>query len=256
MLARRVQRRVTSGLARRGPAIRKRAIRWLDRVVFRLDTTRYLIDKPTLDYQPAPWAGVDEAGVRGDGTYARWELISTHLPREPGRIAVDIGCCYGFFSIKMAELGYEVVGIDLDPRYVRIARHATPEELGPHCNFMQMTLTPDNVSVVPPADVVLCMSVWHHWVFDYGIEDATEMLGSIWENTRAALFFESGEDTDKEEFHLPFGDQDGRFWIANYLGASCPGSSVEVIGETPVGKYEKYGDSDERRALFVVARGQ
>ena len=40
---------------------------------------------------------------------------------QPGR-ALDIGCGEGFYSLYLASLGFDVVGIDLSDRAVELAR--------------------------------------------------------------------------------------------------------------------------------------
>ena len=124
----------------------------LERLLFRLDTTRFIIDSPTLDYQPLPWVGIFEARIRGEATYSRWREIAKHLRRQQNVQVLDIGSCYGFFSIKMAEMGYNVIGIDSNPRHIRIARYAVPRHLRKRCNFIEMDLSPDNAKMIPTVD--------------------------------------------------------------------------------------------------------
>ena len=38
--------------------------RTLQNIQFRLDTTRFIVDKPKFDYQPLPWLQINNAQVR------------------------------------------------------------------------------------------------------------------------------------------------------------------------------------------------
>lgn len=235
--------------------IRRKVRRGLEHLLFRLDTTRYLFDRPTLDYQPLPWVGVHTAGVRGRGSISRWEDIATHLPNGKSRSALDVGCCYGFFSIKLAERGYNVIGVDLDPRHVRIARYATPAALRPTCNFLELEITPDNAATLGEVDCTLLLSVWHHWVQRFGLPVATELLAGTWRRTGELLAFESGEGEVAEEFNLPFTTDNARAWLSDYLAVTCPGSSVELLSEHAVGDYAHYKTRQAKRGLFLLRRG-
>lgn len=236
--------------------LREKVLNCLEHLMFRLDTTRIVVDTPKLDYQPLPWAGIAQAEIRGDATYSRWEQIARYLPQQQGKSALDIGSCYGFFSIKMAEMGCDVIGVDLNPRYIRIAQYAVPRSLRKHCNFLEMELSPGNIDFLPPADYTLLLSVWHHWVYHFGFSDATEMLATVWNKTRDALFFESGEGEVIDEFNLPFRSDNARQWLKDYLEETCVGSTVKIISEHEVGKYEHYTSTEVKRALFMVTRQQ
>jgi SAM-dependent methyltransferase len=230
----------------------------LSYIQFRIDTTKYLLDKPKLDYQPLPWVGITSAGIRGDSSYARWTNIRENLSGEveegTKKTALDIGSCYGFFSLNLAEEGYSVIGIDLNPRHTRIANFATPEKLADICSFVRFHLAPDNISITPKTDVTLLLSVWHHWVQSFGFENATEMLKEVWRSSGQSLFFETGEADVKDEFNLPFGAENPREWIQNYLLETCEDSDVTEIGEHAAPAYQIHDQIPPKRGLFLVNR--
>lgn len=235
---------------------REKVLNYLQYLIFRLDTTKFIIDSPKLDYQPLPWKGICQAEIRGEATYSRWKQIAKHLLQQQGKSALDIGSCYGFFSIKMAEMGYDVIGVDLNSKHIRIARYAVPHHLRMHCNFLEMELTPNNINILPSVDYTLLLSVWHHWVYHLGLADATEMLATVWKHTRDVLFFESGESEVIDEFNLPFKSDNARQWLKDYLEKNCADSTAKIISEHPVGRYEHYTSTEVTRALFMVTRQQ
>jgi tRNA (mo5U34)-methyltransferase len=66
----------------------------------------------------------------GDFPAFKWRQLSGSLPDDlSGWRALDIGCNAGFYSFELARRGADVVGIDLDERYLRQARWAS-ERLG------------------------------------------------------------------------------------------------------------------------------
>lgn len=183
--------------------------------------------------------------------------MKAHLPAmTEGMAALDIGCCYGYFSINLAMEGYSTLGVDLSPRSVRIANQAKNAAKVERCSFVDLTVDPKSIALLPSVNVVLCLAVWHHWVKHYGIDSATDMLRTIWNATVNVLFFESGEDEDRSEFDLPFEEGNAREWLATYLEDVCADGDVTAVGVFPAGAYAKYSETGATRALFMVARRQ
>lgn len=58
----------------------------------------------------------------GDFPKFKWDEIKSHLPEDmEGWSVLDIGCNAGFYSLELAKRGAKVVGIDLDPHYLKQA---------------------------------------------------------------------------------------------------------------------------------------
>ena len=61
----------------------------------------------------------------GDFPAFKWKEIAAHLPEDlTGWRALDIGCNAGFYSFELARRGAEVIGIDVESRYLAQARWA------------------------------------------------------------------------------------------------------------------------------------
>lgn len=77
------------------------------------------------DYWQAQAESFDEEpdhGLRDPSTRAAWaDLVLPLLPPPPAAVA-DLGCGTGSLSVLLAEAGHEVVGIDLAPGMVEMAR--------------------------------------------------------------------------------------------------------------------------------------
>src|SRR5205085_288677 len=93
-----------------------------------------------------------------------------------------------------------------------------------------LLIDPTNIVLVPETDVVVVLSVWHHFVREHGVETATEMLEQIWQRTRRMLFFETGENEMPAEFRLPPMQPDAQTWLAEFLERHCAGGTVEHLG--------------------------
>ncbi len=61
----------------------------------------------------------------GDFPRFKWEQLAHAIPKDlSGWSVLDIGCNAGFYSIELARRGANVLGIDLEPLYLRQARWA------------------------------------------------------------------------------------------------------------------------------------
>jgi tRNA (mo5U34)-methyltransferase len=61
----------------------------------------------------------------GDFPRFKWEHIAAAVPDDlQGWSVLDIGCNAGFYSIELARRGATVVGVDVEPLYLRQARWA------------------------------------------------------------------------------------------------------------------------------------
>ncbi len=133
----------------------------------------------------------------GDFPAFKWEQLRNSLPEDlTGWRALDIGCNAGFYCFELARLGAEVVGIDMDPHYLRQA-HWACDKLGmaDKVSFRQMQVyelarSPDTY------DLVLFMGVFYHLRYPLLAMDI------IAERTERMLAFQSlsmGEDEVVEQ---------------------------------------------------------
>jgi len=168
----------------------------------------------------------------------------------------DIGCCAGYFCHKTAEKREAfVIGIDANAQFIRVAQYVRDRAgLNDREVFMEMRIDSETVGTLPRTDVTLLLSVWHHWVFEFGLNIATLMLQSVWDSTSNQLFFESGEEEVEHEFGLPYHGTKASEWLMNYLESTLRGSNISVIGSFSAGAYEHYKLKSVQRSLFLIER--
>ena len=195
----------------------------LDRLRLRLDMF------PAGVYQPVPTLPFRHA-TRARGSESRWAAMSPLIQSLAPRQAVDVGADAGYFALQLGWLGVPTVAMDGDPRAQRTAMLAIRRSGLHTVAVTSLRLEPANVDLVPPADCVLVLSVWHHFVRDYGIEAATTMVQSIWAKTGKVMLFDTGESEMPPSFGLPSMVPDGRTWLRDYLAHACAGSRIEHLG--------------------------
>ena len=170
-----------------------------------------------LNYQPL---GVLNRGtaLRAAGTITRLEAIQGILRSETmsPRVAMDIGSHLGFFSLSLAQNGWFVYAVESNSHRLNLCY-----ELGKKNKTkivpINLRIDSSNVEYLPEADVTLCLSVWHHWVRRYGLEQATYILQVIARKTRRFLFFDAGEDEMNETYKLPYGTERASTFLLSYL---------------------------------------
>ena len=233
--------------------LRTRVQHIIDELQFRFDVW------PTLYYQPLPWLGFDTA-KRGAGTVARWTAIEASIRGLPINSALDIGCNVGYFCFSLAAQGIPALGIDQDDRFLRIAQHAARKLAARHIaadkvGFCHLTIDRSTVRLLPQVDLILLLSVWHHWVRAYGLPTASEMLAAVWAKADQALFFETGEAEMPPEFGLSMLKISPRDWLEDYLSAICADSTVRCLGAFKA--FAPRGDETHavvHRNLFMISR--
>lgn len=99
----------------------------------------------------------------GDFPNFKWNDIKKSIPKNlEGWTALDIGCNAGFYSFELARRGANVLGIDLDPHYLRQARWAAKEMgLSDKVSFKQMQVY-DLAKMKRSFDLIIFMGVFYH----------------------------------------------------------------------------------------------
>ncbi|HLT06441.1 MAG TPA: TIGR04290 family methyltransferase [Cyclobacteriaceae bacterium] len=99
----------------------------------------------------------------GDFPTFKWQQLQEHVPADlSGWKVLDIGCNAGFYTFELAKRGAEVLGIDLDPHYLRQARWAAKIlGLEERVAFKQMQVY-DLWKMEEKFDLVWFMGVFYH----------------------------------------------------------------------------------------------
>jgi tRNA (mo5U34)-methyltransferase len=99
----------------------------------------------------------------GDFPTFKWIQFSKKIPADlTGWTALDIGCNAGFYSFELAKRGADVLGIDLDPHYLKQAKWAAGEmKLKGRVRFKQMQVY-DLAQLKKNFDIIIFMGVFYH----------------------------------------------------------------------------------------------
>jgi 2-polyprenyl-3-methyl-5-hydroxy-6-metoxy-1,4-benzoquinol methylase len=89
----------------------------------RLQQARRYWDAAAATFDDEPDHGLQDTGVR----QAWVELLTSLLPTQRAAI-LDVGCGTGSLSLILAELGHQVVGIDLSAAMIALAQAKSAED--------------------------------------------------------------------------------------------------------------------------------
>ena len=99
----------------------------------------------------------------GDFPAFKWREVASAIPDDlRGWSCLDIGCNAGFYSIELARRGGQVLGIDVDERYLRQAHWSAGQfGLRDRIRFQQMQVY-DLARLDQRFDLVLFLGVFYH----------------------------------------------------------------------------------------------
>lgn len=181
-------------------------------------------------YQPNPFAADSDRRDRR-ACPERFEAFSKVLPI--GALScIDIGCNIGYFTFRMAQRGGICLGVDTGRNEIGYARGLAALYGVRNAGFLQFEISADSISALPRADVIICMSVFHHWVRKLGLEEATRIVDGMAKRC-SFLVFETGQHDETDTSwaqYLSFMGADCDEWIRNFLTARGF-QSVELMGD-------------------------
>lgn len=119
----------------------------------------------------------------------RWEYIKSSV-QNTGSL-IDIGCAEGFFTRKAATGGTISIGIESKQTRVNRARERASDVSG--CGFMKWDIGPDNIDKLPRVNVILFMTVHHHWEKAYGLDVAEQMFQVLMDRCDTLIYEPPGD---------------------------------------------------------------
>ena len=164
----------------------------------------------------------------------RWTLIRREVVACGARTLLDLGCAEGFFIHRAAhELGCFSLGIDADVRRLTVAQNINTLERNELTGFMYGHIDLASLSCLPKFDIVLFLSVLHHFMRPHGIDYCREVLRIIRTKTNKALIFDMGVESERSDSakDLTSVNEEPSAWVGEFL-RSAGFSQVDVIGHS------------------------
>ena len=76
----------------------------------------------------------------------------------------------------MAKRGGFSIGVDYGRNEILAAKALSVKHSVNNIAFAQMEITPENASLLPKVDMVICLSIFHHWIRKLGEADSLKIM--------------------------------------------------------------------------------
>jgi len=200
----------------------------------------------THNYQPNPFT-MNNKLCRD--TNDRYDAMLSNIEDYPKSL-IDLGCNQGFFVLKSAAEGSFSVGVDHDWFEIIWAKAISEKHNTKQALFMNAEINTEFVSSMPSFDMVVCTSIFHHWVRIYGKDEAFKMMKLIASKTNKYLVFETGQHDEvatRWYKELDFMGDDYEKWAVDFL---------HEIGFKKVKIAGKFSTrlSEVKRTLFIALK--
>jgi SAM-dependent methyltransferase len=168
-------------------------------------------------YQPVEADGTIFSGGKRD-TLSRWESVRKAINEYDVQTVLDIGCAEGFFTLSAArECGCRATGVDGDARRLWFAtQQALLNDIKNTC-FMYGDIGEDLISSLPQYDMVIFLSVLHHYLAKDGYDKSLCTMRTLLGKTKKVMVFEMGSSLESLSLQLPDMGLDPDTWIKNFL---------------------------------------
>ena len=144
-------------------------------------------------YQPIYGQDIKEAiRVSSD----RYNNFSRYINNSKVSNVLDIGCNIGYFSLRCSESKKFVVGVDYDFFNITICNYLKNSHNLKNSFFQRALIDVDYIDTMPSFDSVIFLSVFHHWVKEYGKDQSLIMLEKLCNKTKVCLIFETGQSNE------------------------------------------------------------
>ncbi len=199
-----------------GNATLYRVIRVLNRLQLFLQMKVGLLDT----YAPDAFLSRNVTSKDERASYGRLDAINAFLSPDDKPTTLDVGCNLGFFTFNMAKRGGFSIGIDYGRNEILAAKALAFKNGIENIAFTHMEITPENASLLPKTDMVICLSIFHHWIRKLGQEKSLEIMRGLAGSTKKYFIFDSGQPNEKNvewNKYLEFMNPDIGEWAAAYF---------------------------------------
>ncbi len=167
---------------------------------------------------------------------------------KPGcRLIVDLACGTGSLSVRLCELGYDVIGVDISPEMLMAAREKSPPEILYLCQPMQ------RLDLYGTVDAVVCtLDSVNHVTSPRDLQAALSRVSLFLEPDGVFIF--DANTPYKHECILASNtyvyDTDEVFcvWQNQQTGDGCVEISLDFFEQQPDGLYDRCSESFCERA--------
>lgn len=180
----------------------------------------------------------------------RYKNFSRYINNSNVSNVLDIGCNIGYFSLKCSEANKFVIGVDYDFFNISVCNYLK-NSYNLKNSFFQRALIDENyIDTMPSFDSVIFLSVFHHWVKEYGKNKSLLMLEKLCNKTKVCLIFETGQNNEigtKWFDKMSFMGNDINIWVEKTFKNFGFSQIIEL------GNYDT-GLTKTKRTMFAILK--
>ena len=189
---------------------------------------------------------------RPEASQKQWDLIAPAMLSRPG-VVLDIGARKCFHTIKAAERARHVFAVEYDARICRDAGNLLYRLNIRNVFVLNFSFDEDTAHLLPQADTVFFLSVYHQWVVERGPGKAFDLLGLLWAKADREMFFSMADglhSSVRYAPHLTFLGKTREEKLAGIAGllGQLPEANVRHLGAVP------YWDREVRHVFKLERR--
>jgi len=121
---------------------------------------------------------------RNDNT-DRWDFIFANLSKDDESL-LDIGCAEGYFVLEAANKGISATGYDRN--YTRVKKAKKRGSKNSNASFKLCDVSPEYINDLPSADIILFLTIHHHWESQFGIKIAERMFSDLLDKSNKVFY--------------------------------------------------------------------
>jgi SAM-dependent methyltransferase len=162
----------------------------------------------------------------------RLALLDEAIPEHADSL-LDLGCAEGHLTAEFADRGLFSIGVERQAHVVVSARRSNADH--PNLGFLQYEVTPETIDTLPQFDVVFLLTVYHHWVNEFGWEAAESTLRSLGSTCDTLVFENPDRPVDRPALDGVDGvdGEDTAAYFTAYFETVFDGDvTVEFLGRT------------------------
>jgi ubiquinone/menaquinone biosynthesis C-methylase UbiE len=134
----------------------------------------------------------DDLAVKSKDLYAgaKYAIVQRYLGGKPNLRILNVGCGSGDLSLQLAAKGHSVLGIDIEPAHIALARENARRAGSPaNCQFIAAPI--EDFRSATPFDCVVCTDVLEHIQDDHAA--FAQMMSLLRPGGRVVLAVPAGQ---------------------------------------------------------------
>lgn len=183
----------------------------------------------------------------------KWSRLRSPLELigAAGKRILDVGCGEGFFSFRLAEMGGDVFGIDIDKNRIAKAEFIRSVLNPGRVRFQDMGIYSEDFLLLPRFDLCLCLGFLHRvpdpFIAISRLAGKANLLLLEWKvlkfgpHDEPFAYFSARRDDAADSFSK-------QYWLLSYAAVEA---MLDCLG---FGFFHRIDDPKQRRAILVAGK--